>query len=135
MGSIDVGDEMCSEVPLGVGLQGLGDHDRTQVGTTNTDVDDGINGLSRVSFPGSVSNGLGELLHVLKHGRNLTDALLANLELVEVTESNVKDCTILGGVDVLPGEHFVPIGLDFGLPNEAEEGFEDGLGNQVLGII
>jgi len=47
----------------------------------------------------------------------------------------MKDGTILGGVDVLSGEHFVPIGLDFSLPNKVEEGVEDRLGDQVLGVI
>jgi hypothetical protein len=135
VGSVDVGDEVGGEVPLGVGLESLGDHDGAQVGTTDTDVDDGVDGLSRVPLPGSVPNGLGELLDVLKHGRNLTDTLLADLELVEVTESDVENSTILGSVNVLSREHLVPVGLNFSLANEVEEGVEDGLGDQVLGVI
>ena len=135
MGSVNVRDEVGCEVPLGVGLESLGNHDGTQVGTTDTDVDDSVNALSRVSLPSSVANGLGELLDVLKHSRNISDTLLVDLELVEVTEGDMEDGTILGGVDVLSGEHLVPVGLDFSLPNEAEEGIEDGLGDQVLGVI
>ena len=47
----------------------------------------------------------------------------------------MKDGTILGGVDVLSGKHLIPVGLDFSLPNEVEEGIEDGFGDQVLGVI
>jgi len=67
MGSVDVRDEVGREVSLGVGLESLGNHDGAQVGTTDTDVDDGVNGLPRVSLPSSVPNGLRELLDMLKH--------------------------------------------------------------------
>ena len=129
MSSIDVGDEVGGKVPLGVGLESLSDHDGTQVRTTNTDVDDGVDGLSRVPLPTSVPNGLGEFLDVLKHGGNVGDTLLADLEFVKVTESDVEDGTILGSIDVLSGEHLVPVGLNFGLANEVQEGVEDGLGD------
>jgi len=135
MGSIDVGDKVGGEVPLGVGLERLSNHDGTQIGTTDTDVDDSVDGLSRVSFPSPVPNGLGKLLDMLEDSGNLAGALLADLELVEVTEGDVKDGTILGGVDVLSGEHLVPVGLNFGLANKVKKGVEDRLGNQVLGVI
>lgn len=67
MGSVDVRDEVGREVPLGVGLESLGNHDGAQVRTADTNVDDGVNGLPCVSLPNSVPNGLGELLDVLKH--------------------------------------------------------------------
>ena len=47
----------------------------------------------------------------------------------------MEDSTILRSVDVLSREHFVPVGLDFSLPNEVEESVEDGFGYQVLGVI
>jgi len=67
VGSVDVRNEVGREVPLGVGLESFGNHDGAQVGTTDTDVDNSVNALSRVSLPSSVPNGLGELLDVLKH--------------------------------------------------------------------
>jgi len=135
MGSVDVGDEVSGEVPLGVGLESLGDHDRTQVGTADTDIDDSVDRLSRVPLPDSVPNGLGKLLDVFEHSGNLTGTLLADLELVEVAESDVEDSTILRGVDVLSGEHLVPVVLNISLANEFKEGVEDGFGNQILGVI
>lgn len=135
MGSIDVGDEVDGEVPLGVGLKSLSNHDGTQIRTADTDVDDGVDGLSRVSLPTSVPNGLCELLDVLEHSGNIADTLLADLELVKVTECDVENGTILGSIDVLSGEHLVSVGLDFGLANEVEEGIENGLSDQVFGII
>lgn len=56
MGSVDVGDEMGREAPLGIGLESLSNHDGTQVGTADTDIDDGIDALSRVSLPSSAPN-------------------------------------------------------------------------------
>ena len=135
VGSVDVGNEVGSEVPLGVGLQSLSDHHRAQVGTTDTDINYGIDGLPCVPLPSSVSNGLGEFLHVFQHRRNLTGAIFADLELFEVTEGDMENGTILGSVDMLSGEHLVPVGLNFGLSNEVEEGFENGCGNQVFGVI
>lgn len=72
---------------------------------------------------------------MLKHDRNITDAILTDLELVKVTESDVENGAILGSVDVFSGEHLVPVGLNLGLPNKVEEGVEDGLGNQVFRVI
>lgn len=47
----------------------------------------------------------------------------------------MEDGTILGSVNVFSGEHLVPIGLDFGFPNEVQQGVEDGLSDQILGVI
>lgn len=58
MGAIDVGHEVGSEIPLGVCLQCFGNHDGTQVRTTNTDVDDGVDSLASVTFPDAISNRL-----------------------------------------------------------------------------
>ena len=135
VGSVNVGDEMSGEVPLGVGLESLSDHNGTQVGAPNTNIDDGVDRLSRVPLPGSVPNGLGKPLDVLEHGGNLTGTLLTDLELVEVAESDVEDSTILRGVDVLSGEHLVPVVLNFSFANEIKEGVEDGFGNQILRVI
>lgn len=113
--SVYIGDEVGCKVPLGVSLESLSNHDGTQIGTADADVDDGVDGPSRVSLPSPVPNGVCELLDVLEHGRNLTGTLLADLELVKVTESYMKDGTILGGVDMLSREHLVPVGLDLSL--------------------
>ena len=51
IGSINVGDEVHLQVPLGVMLECFTGHDGTQVGTTNTNVDNSINFFSSVSLP------------------------------------------------------------------------------------
>ena len=51
MGSVHVTAEMHGEISLAVGLQGLADHDRSQVRSTDTNVDDGVDGLSGMSLP------------------------------------------------------------------------------------
>ena len=89
VGSINVGDEVGSEVPFCVGLERFGHHDGTQIGTTNTDVDDGVDGFSGVTFPGATSNRIGELFDVGEHTRNFADAALLDLEIIKVTQGNV----------------------------------------------
>ena len=51
MSTVDVGHEVGGEIALGVGLECLSDHHRSEIRATDTDVDDGVNGLSGVSLP------------------------------------------------------------------------------------
>ena len=52
-----------------------------------------------------------------------------------VAEGDVEDCAVLGGVDVLAGEHFVADLFDLGFAGEGEEGGEDRLGDEVFGVV
>ena len=72
---------------------------------------------------------------MIQNRGDLIDTTLAEFELVKVTEGDVQDGTILGSVDMLPREHLVAIGLDICLPDQVEEGVEDGFGNKIFGII
>ncbi len=126
---------MGVEITLGVRLECLGDHDGSEVRTTDTNVDDCIDGLAGVSLPDSAAYRLGELFDVRKDTGDLVHAGLCDLPLVKVTESSMEDSTVLGGVDVLSGEHLVAIGLELCLAGEVKESTEDGLGDQVLGEI
>lgn len=136
MGTVDVRDEVGGQVALGVGLEGFGDHDGTQVGSTDTDVDDGGDGLAGVPLPRTAPDGVGELLDVGKDTGDLVGTRLGDRELaVDVAESDVKHGTVFGSVDVLSREHLVAEGLDLRLTDEIEEGPENGLGDEVLGEI
>lgn len=66
---------------------------------------------------------------------DLIGTCFVDLELVKVPECDVQNRTILRGVDVLTREHFVAVTLEFCLTDEGQKGLEDGLGDQVLGVI
>ncbi|KAI3477404.1 hypothetical protein L1887_60923 [Cichorium endivia] len=136
VGAVDVGDKVGVEVALGVGLERLGDHDGAEVGATDADVDDALDGLAGVTLVGAGADGLGELLHVLELGLDLVDAGLVDLEVAgDVAEGDVEDGAALGGVDVLAGEHGVDLLLDLRLLGEGEELVEHLIIDEVLGEV
>ena len=79
VGAVDVRDKVSREVALGVVAQGLGDHDGAKIGSTDADVDDGLDGLACIALPSAATDGVGELLDVLQHGRDLGNASLSRV--------------------------------------------------------
>ena len=118
-----------------VGLERLRDHDGAEVRATNADVHDGVNGLAGVSLPCAAADGLCELLDVRKDRLYLAHTGLLDLEVVEVAERDVEYGAVLRGVDVLTGEHLVAIRLDICLASQREQGLEDRVRDQVLGVV
>ena len=138
--AVNVGDEVHGDVALAVELESFGYHDGAKVRATNANVDDGIDGLSSVSLPLAGTNLLGELLHVVEHFMNtIVCALL--LERVStlagrwVPEGNVKHCAVLGRVDVLAGVHLVAVLFDIGFAGEGEEGLQNLIIDEILGVV
>lgn len=138
VGTVNVGNKVSFEVSLRVVLKRLSDHDRAQVGTTDTNVNDVGDSLASVTLPGTSSDGLGELLHVVQDALDLISTCLADAEsgLIEnVPEGDVEDGSTLGGVDVVTGEHLVSELLNSGLLGELQKSAEDFIVDQVLGEI
>lgn len=133
--AVDVGHKVRGQVALRVGLERLRDHDGAEVRATNADVHDGVNGLAGVSLPCAAADGLCELLDVRKDSLYLAHTGLLDLEVVEVAERDVEYGAVLGGVDVLTGEHLVAIRLDICLASQREQGLEDRVRDQVLGVV
>lgn len=137
MGAVDVRNEVHIESLLAVGLERLGDHDGTEVGTSDTDVDDRVDRLARVTLPFARAHFVREVGHVLQHALDLVGAGLVNLELVgaEVAERDVEDGAVLGRVDVLAREHVIARGLDVALLGELDEVLPHFLVDQVLRVV
>lgn len=154
VGAVNVGDKVELEV-VSVRLECLGDHDGTavrrigtrendinksdkqnsQIGTTNTDVDNSVNLLARVTGPLATPDLLGELLHVLEDGVDLlNDALSVNLHLLvgSVAECGVVHGSVLGEVDLLTLEHVISELLNLGLACELGEELKCFIGDEVL---
>jgi hypothetical protein len=134
--AVDVGYEVGREVALGVGLQRLGDHHGSQVRSTDANVDDGVDSLARVALPLPAPHLLREILDVRQHAPDLVNAALLDLELpVQVPQRDVQHGTVLGRVDVLAGEHLVPVLLHLGLAREGEQGGEHGGRDEVFAVV
>jgi hypothetical protein len=72
---------------------------------------------------------------VIENGGDLAYAVFKDLKVVEVAESDVKHGAVFGCVDVFTGEHPVPVRLSLSFSHEGEKTVEDGLGDEVLGVV
>jgi hypothetical protein len=138
VGAVDVGDKVELHALLAVRLEGLGDHDGAKVRSTNTNVDNGVDGLAGVTLPLTRANLLGELLHVVQHAVDLLDyALAVDLHglVGGVAQGHVVDGASLCEVDLLALEHVIAELLDLCLLGELDQQLEGLLGDEVLGEI
>jgi hypothetical protein len=72
---------------------------------------------------------------VLQDSRDFINTRLGDVIFPETPECDVKDGTILRGVDMLAGEHLVTVFLDARFADQFEKGVQNGLRDQVLGIV
>lgn len=109
-----------------------------QVGTTDTDVDDGVDLLASVTLPLTTAHLLSELLHVLQNGVDvLNDALSVDLHglVGDIAQGGVVDGTVFGEVDVLTLEHGITELLDIGFLGQLDQQSQSLLGEEVLGEV
>lgn len=120
-------------------LERLGDHDRSEIGATDTNVDDRVNGLAGVSLPLAGTNRVGKLLDVVEHTLHLVGTFFLDLELLarrkDVSQGDVQDGTVLGRVDVLPSKHGVPERFHLGLLGERQQLVKDLARDQVFRVV
>lgn len=138
VGAIDVGNEVELHALLAVRLEGLGDHDRAKVRSTNANVDNGVDGLASVTLPLTRADLLGELLHVIQHAVDLLDyALAVDLHglVGGVAQSHVVDSASLCEVDLLALEHVIAELLNLCLLGKLDKQGEGLFGDEVLGEI
>ena len=137
MGAVDVGDEVHLEVVL-VGPQGLGDHDRAQIGSADSDVDDALDCLAGIALPLAGDDLLGEGLHLGKDALHIGHHILSVNEdrlAAHVAEGGMKNCAALGAVDLLAAEHRLDGIADAALLCELAEKAHGGAVNEVLGVV
>lgn len=138
MRAVDVGDKVELHALLAVGLESLADHDRAQVGATDTDVDDGVDRLAAVALPLAAPDLLGELLHVVEHAVDLLHyALPIHLHrvILGVPEGDMVHGSVLGEVDLLTLEHVISELLDVGLLGQLDQQWQSVLSEEVLAEV
>lgn len=109
-----------------------------QVRATNTNVDNGVDLLARVTLPLAASHLLREFLHVLENRIDtLDDTLTIDLHglICDITEGGVVDGAVLGEVDVLTLEHGIAQPFEVGLLGQFDQEREGLLREEVLGVV
>jgi hypothetical protein len=76
MGSIDVGYEMNPQALLSIGLKRLGDHQRTEIRTADTDVDHITNRQAAITEPSAAMHLRAKTPHLLQNTSHLRHDIL-----------------------------------------------------------
>ena len=137
---VDVGDVAAVDTGVGVGTQGLVGHDRAQIGATDADGHQVLDPLAGYALPLTGANALGEGIHAVEDLVHVGDDILAvddELALLgcRAAKRGVQDGAVLGGVDVLAGEHGVAALLELHLAGKIAQQLDGLIGHQVLGQI
>ena len=135
---VDVGDVAAVDTGVGVGTQSLVGHDRAQIGAADADGHQVLDLLAGNALPLTGAHALGEGIHAIEdlvHVGN--DVLAVDDELAflacRTAQRGVQDGAVLGGVDVLAGEHGVAALLEFHLAGKIAQQLDGLVGHQVLG--
>jgi hypothetical protein len=138
VGGVDVGDEVNLQVRLSVGSEGLGDHQRAEIGAADADIDDVGDGLAGVPFPGAAAHPAGEVFHLGENGVDLGHHVLAgdaDRPIRAVAQRYVQHRASFGDVDRLAGEHCLDALGETGLAGEGKEKRQRLVDDAVLGKI
>ena len=134
---IDVGDIAAINTGVGIGTQGLVSHDRAQVGAADADGHQVLDLFAGNTLPLTGAHALGEGIHAVEDLVHVGDDILAvNDELAllacRAAQRGVQDGAVLGGVDVLAGEHGVAALLELHLAGKIAQQLDGLIGHQVL---
>ena len=137
---VNVGDVTAVDTGVGVGTQGLVGHDRAQVGATDADGHQMLDLLAGNALPLTGAHALGEGIHAVEDLVHVGDDVLAvddELALLacRAAQRGVQDGAVLGGVDVLAGEHGVAALLELHLAGKIAQQLDGLIGHKVLGQI
>ena len=137
---VDVGDIAAVDTGVGIGAQGLVGHDRAQIGATDADGHQVLDLFAGNTLPLTGAHALGEGIHAVEDLVHVGDDILAvNDELAflacRTAKRGVQNSAVLGGVDVLAGEHSVASLLELHLAGKIAQQLDGLIGHQVLGQI
>lgn len=112
-----------------------------QIGTTNSNVDDGGKLLTGEALPLATADLLRELLHMLEDvvdaAGTVHDVLAVNLHVpaANVAQGRVIDGTLLREVDLVASEQGIALLLEPGLFGELDEQVDGVFGDQILAEV
>ncbi len=136
--AIDVRDETEREAAVAVVPERLVGHDRPQIGTADSDVDDVADPLARVSVPCPAADAIRKVRHPVEHGMNAGHDVLAvdqDRRAARRAQRDVEHGTFLRDVDLLAAEHGVDARAQAALLGEADEQRQCLVGDPVLRVV
>ena len=134
---VDVGDIAAVDTGVGIGTQSLVSHDRAQIGAADADGHQVLDLLAGNALPLTGAHALGEGIHAIEDLVHVGDDVLAvDDELAPLgcgaAKRGVQDGAVLGGVNVLAGEHGVAALLELHLAGKIAQQLDGLIGHQVL---
>mmetsp|Transcript_40401 Transcript_40401/g.72796 ORF Transcript_40401/g.72796 Transcript_40401/m.72796 type:complete len:592 (+) Transcript_40401:163-1938(+) len=135
---IDIRDEEHFKIAFAVRLERLGDHDRTEVGPSDANVHDRVDGLAGVALPGSIADVFGERLDLGEDGVYLRHDILAvdvDGGVGLVAEGHVEDGAVFGVVDFDARVHFLGLAHDVRFRSELVEEVHGLFRDAVLRVV
>ena len=136
--AVDIRYEVDIESFLGVRFQGLGDHDRAQVGPPDADVHHVGDTLARVAGPLPAAYGVTKGLHVLEDRVHLGHDICAVHDdgtIGAVAQRDVEHGALFGDVDLVPVEHLLGPAFEIRLPGEVAQELHRLLGDAILRVV
>ena len=137
---VDVGDVAAVDTGVGIGAQSLVSHDRAQIGAADADGHQVLDLLAGNALPLTGAHALGEGIHAIEDLVHVGDDILAVDDKLaflacRTAQRGVQDGAVLGGVDVLAGEHGVAALLELHLAGKIAQQLDGLIGHQVLGQV
>ena len=118
--------------------QRLVGHHRAKIRTTDADIDDIPDPLAGVPLPLPATDTVSEDSHLPEHLVNLgndIDPIHLDDSVLWSTQGHMENRPVLGDVDLLTGEHFIPVPFKAALLGEFDQEFKGLVGDTVLGVI
>ena len=115
---------MRAQVGPLIGPQRLAHHQRPEIRATNTDVNDVRDGLAGRAAPFAAPHALGERLDARKNRTDVGHDVLTidhHRPVATIAQRDMQHRAVLGGVDLLTGEHAIAPGLQIGGSGEVEQ--------------
>jgi len=137
VGGVHVGDEAHMRA-VAEGRERLADHCRSEVRTTDTDVDDGFDRPAGEAEPTAGPNRLGEISHLLEHRSNPRHHVLSidqNRRVRSIAEGDVEHCAVFSPIDLGAGVHGVGRLPHPARPRKLAKQADRRLVDAILGVV
>ena len=138
METVDIGDEINMQAFLGKWFESFAGHLGAEIGTTDTNVDDVLDGLACITFPLAGTDFVRESRHLVEDVMDVLDDILSiddELRVFRSAEGGMEDGAVFRLVDVDAVEHVFDGVLQAGFLSKLQEEGDRLVINAVLGIV